>query len=80
MLATPEEIAKGTRIVARRDPAMARLIKRAGKMELRDPLSVETWKPDQFWVCNRCGRHFWTTYPPPNRDKLKPAAEPAAKP
>ena len=21
------------------------------QMELRDPLSVETWKPDQFWVC-----------------------------
>ena len=21
------------------------------------------WKPDQFWVCPRCGRHFWTTYP-----------------
>src|SRR5437660_9316530 len=32
------EIAKGTRLVARRDPAMAKLIKRAGPMELRDPL------------------------------------------
>jgi DNA-3-methyladenine glycosylase II len=34
--ATPAEIAKGTRFVARRDPAMARLIQRAGPMELRD--------------------------------------------
>ena len=33
-LATPEEIAKGTRLVARRDPAMARFIKTVGKMEL----------------------------------------------
>src|SRR5207302_282207 len=31
------ELAKGTRLVARRDPAMARLIKRVGKLELRDP-------------------------------------------
>ena len=33
-----EEIAKGTRLVGRRDPAMAALIKRTGAMELRDPL------------------------------------------
>jgi len=33
---TPAEIAKGTRLVARRDPAMARLIQRAGPMDLRD--------------------------------------------
>ncbi len=32
------EIAKGTRLVARRDPAIAALIKRTGAMELRDPL------------------------------------------
>jgi len=36
------EILKGTRLVARRDPAMASLIKRAGPMDLRDPL------PDSF--------------------------------
>ena len=24
----------------------------------------------------RCGRHFWTTYPPPNREKPKPADPP----
>ena len=33
---TPAEIAKGTRLVARRDPAMARLIQRSGPMDLRD--------------------------------------------
>ena len=37
-----KEILKGTRLVARRDPAMASLIKRAGPMDLRDPL------PDSF--------------------------------
>jgi DNA-3-methyladenine glycosylase II len=31
------EIARGTRIVARRDPALAALIKRAGPMAMRDP-------------------------------------------
>ena len=36
LTATPAEIAKGTRLVARRDPAMARLIQRAGPMDLRD--------------------------------------------
>ncbi|HVC77454.1 MAG TPA: hypothetical protein VND96_13160 [Candidatus Micrarchaeaceae archaeon] len=37
-----QELAKGARLVARRDPAMARLIKAAGPLELRDPL------PDGF--------------------------------
>ena len=37
-----KEILKGTRLVARRDPAMASLIKRAGPIDLRDPL------PDSF--------------------------------
>jgi len=32
------DLLKGTRLVARKDPAMARLIKAAGRMELRDPL------------------------------------------
>ncbi len=36
------DLTKGTRLVARRDPAMARLIKAAGPLELRDPL------PDGF--------------------------------
>jgi DNA-3-methyladenine glycosylase II len=42
-MAEPQgELAKGTRLVARKDPAMARLIKMAGPLELRDPL------PDSF--------------------------------
>ncbi|HXD74973.1 MAG TPA: hypothetical protein VN628_14590 [Vicinamibacterales bacterium] len=50
------------------------------QMDLRDPISAEAWKPDQFWVCPKCGRHFWTTYPPPAREKAAaaPAAAPAA--
>ena len=39
---TAQEIAKGTRFVARRDPAMARLIQRVGPMDLRDA------SPDSF--------------------------------
>jgi len=48
------------------------------EMELRDPVSADAWKPDQFWVCPKCGRHFWSTYPPPAREKIKDAAAPAA--
>lgn len=33
---TPAELARGTRLVARRDPAMGRVIKSAGPIELRD--------------------------------------------
>lgn len=44
------------------------------QMEMRDPAPDRPWTPDQFWVCPNCGRHFWTTYPPP---KPKAAAEPA---
>jgi len=48
-------------------------------MEMKDPAPGEPWRPDQFWVCPRCGRHFWTTYPnPPGTVKDPPAA--AAKP
>ena len=43
------------------------------QMDMRDPGPDMPWTPDQFWVCPKCGRHFWTTYPPPNRDKAKPA-------
>jgi DNA-3-methyladenine glycosylase II len=35
---TGEELAKGTRHVARRDPALAKLIRRVGPVDLRDPL------------------------------------------
>lgn len=33
----PPELLRGTRLIGRRDPAMARLIKAAGPIELRDP-------------------------------------------
>ena len=34
-------------------------------MDLTDPGPGNAWTPDQFWTCVECGRHFWTTYPPP---------------
>ncbi len=43
-------------------------------MELRDPAPGQPWRPDQFWVCPACGRHFWTTYPAPPGQPPKPAA------
>lgn len=46
------------------------------QMELRDPAPGYPWKPEQFWVCLRCGRHFWTTYP--DWDKAKEKAKAAA--
>ena len=45
-------------------------------MEMRDPGPGMPWTPDQFWVCANCGRHFWTTYPPPAAAKPKAATEP----
>jgi hypothetical protein len=45
-------------------------------MDLRDPAPGAAWTPEQFWVCPKCGRHFWTTYPPPAA-KEKPVATPA---
>lgn len=39
------------------------------EMDMRDPGKGMPWTPDQFWVCPNCGRHLWSTYPPP-----KPAA------
>ena len=47
------------------------------QMDLRDPAPGTAWRPDQFWVCPTCGRHFWTTYATPGRETPKPAA-PAA--
>jgi hypothetical protein len=43
-------------------------------MEMRDPQPGGPWKPDQFWVCPKCGRHFWTTYPNPPKAAAAPAA------
>jgi len=52
------------------------------QMEMRDPGPGMPWTPDQFWVCNKCGRHFWSTYPPPKPKAAPEAAKPApeAKP
>jgi DNA-directed RNA polymerase subunit RPC12/RpoP len=53
-----------------------RCMRCGAQMEMRDPAPDRPWTPDQFWVCPRCGRHFWTTYPPPNREKPKAAEAP----
>lgn len=49
-------------------------------MELRDPAPGAAWAPQQFWVCPRCGRHFWTTHPAatPKKEEAPKAAAPAA--
>jgi hypothetical protein len=49
-------------------------------MELRDPAPGAAWAPVQYWVCNRCGRHFWTTHASPAgkaAEDEKAAAKPA---
>ena len=53
-----------------------------GPMEMRDPAPGDPWKPDQFWVCPRCGRHFWTTYPaaPGPKQVSSPAPLPGVGP
>lgn len=43
-------------------------------MEMKDPAPGQPWALNQFWVCNRCGRHFWTTY------TTAPGAKPAPAP
>ena len=48
------------------------------QMELRDPGPDDAWTPQQFWECQQCGRHFWTTYPPPKAPAPPKAAKPAA--
>jgi transposase-like protein len=35
------------------------------QMEMKDPTPDGPWRADQFWVCPRCGRHFWSTYATP---------------
>lgn len=42
------------------------------QMEMRDPAPDGAWKTDQFWVCPRCGRHFWTTYTTPPKPPESP--------
>ncbi|MCU0250947.1 MAG: hypothetical protein MUE61_12095 [Vicinamibacterales bacterium] len=43
------------------------------QMDMKDPGPGLAWTPDQYWVCPTCGRHFWSTYPPPG-PKEKAAA------
>ena len=50
------------------------------EMEMRDPAPDDPWKPDQFWVCPACGRHFWSTYPDPTKEKEKGKAPETALP
>lgn len=52
------------------------------QMEMRDPEPGGAWKPDQFWVCAACGRHFWTTYAaaPKPAAPVEPAAPPQGNP
>jgi DNA-directed RNA polymerase subunit RPC12/RpoP len=47
------------------------------QMLLKDPAPGDPWRPDQFWICSKCGRHFWSTYPTPTKEppKEKKAAE-----
>jgi hypothetical protein len=47
-------------------------------MDMVDPAPGADWRPDQFWTCPRCGRHFWTTYPSAPGASAK-AAAPAAE-
>jgi transposase-like protein len=61
------EVTSGSRLY---NPIMSSPLKmrcqRCGaQMEMRDPAPGGEWKPDQFWVCPLCGRHFWTTYTAP---------------
>lgn len=49
-------------------------------MDMKDPARGAPWTPDQFWVCPKCGRHFWTTYPAaPGSEKSKASPAPAGK-
>ena len=48
------------------------------QMDLRDPAPEDAWTPQQFWECPKCGRHFWTTYPPPKPAKPAASRQPAS--
>ena len=50
------------------------------QMEMRDPAPGGPWKPDQFWVCSKCGRHFWTTHPAPPKPAVPNDASAPAVP
>lgn len=53
-------------------------------MDMRDPAPDMPWAPQQFWVCTKCGRHFWTTYAtatpaPPKKEEGDASASAAPK-
>ena len=48
-------------------------------MTMVDPGPNDPWRPDQYWTCPKCGRHFWSTYPAPAQPAAAEAAA-AAKP
>jgi hypothetical protein len=48
------------------------------QMEMKEPAPGQPWRPDQFWVCPRCGRHFWSTYASPPAPATAAAAPQAA--
>jgi transposase-like protein len=45
-------------------------------MAMIDPGPGDPWRPDQYWVCPKCGRHFWSTYPAPAAPAPAAAAQP----
>jgi hypothetical protein len=47
-------------------------------MDMKDPAPGAPWTPDQYWVCPACGRHFWSTYPPPAAKKDPAPAAPGS--
>lgn len=61
------------------DPQLQIRCQRCGEqMDMKDPLPGQPWRPDQFWVCPRCGRHFWSTYANPP-GPAEPAPPPKAE-
>ena len=80
----PGIIANYYRIAGMSDVGVKVRCQRCGdQMDLRDPPPGTPWQPNQFWVCQKCGRHYWTTYPTqPGATAAAPAAAAplAAKP
>lgn len=46
-------------------------------MTMTDPGPGDAWRPDQYWVCLKCGRHFWSAYPDPSAPAVAPKPAPA---
>jgi hypothetical protein len=50
------------------------------QMKMIDPGPGDPWRADQYWVCPKCSRHFWSTYPAPAPAKPAPEAAATANP